>query len=338
MKLKGWRMMMDPAAGAGASAPPAAGAAPAPAATPPAPIFGQAAPAVPAAESAPAVPPTGLPDPSSLIGSLLSQDPGAAVSGQPPEDEVFKTPFMGRWTKRSEAEEAFRRAQNEDKRLNEELKAIRIATQREIANREAALAKMQKDLESARRTPAFRELSKEEFDKLAAENQPAAAEYLVNRRLAERDAQAARENEERQQQDRESARQALAEHINREADAMEADEARWPQFKAMQPLMDGWIERTRVNGRSPLAGHPMSPKILYFLTLGSAYYNALMKGMGAQADAARAAQASAAAAAAGARAPGAPAPGNPPAPADDDKAFGDALLAAAPKRLFGGGK
>lgn len=275
--------MCSPDGGA-APATPAAAATPAPAAsaapaTPASPIFGQAAPTSgPAADAGGAPPATpSSPDISSMLGDILKEgtDPTPA---QPADDEVFKTPLLGRWKNRSEAEEAFRRSQFEGQRLSEELKAHRVAAQREIANRDAALAKLQKELERAKTTTPFRKLSQEDYDKLAAESPAKAAEYLVNMRLAERDEQDAQRRQESQEQELERERTALLDSIDRKTTEMLSDEKTWPKYRQMMPMMRSWVERTSKNGKSYLTGHAETNEVLYFLTLGSVLHKAMMKG------------------------------------------------------------
>lgn len=320
-------------------------ATPAPA-TPAQGVFGPAVqPKVdPAPQAAPAAQPT-VPDPSKLIGDFLQSSKENQSSK--PDDEVFSRPLFGRYKTRSEAEEAMRRSQEEGKRLAAESKSMREAHIRELADREKALNQLREEYELSKSIPHFKELPKEELENLRKEDPGAYADYLVNKRLYDRDIQEAknRQAQERENQSREeyriqAERQRTLEMIDRESERMAADEKNFPMYSQMTPLMERWIDRTaiEVNGRKvyPLGGHEWSPKVAYFLTLGEAYHNALMKGRAEQSTAAQVAAGSAAAQAAAGTAPGGPTPGIPPTPQDDDKAFGDALLKAAPRRVFGG--
>lgn len=343
-----------PGGGGGAAvAPPAAPAAPAPSA---------AAPAAPAAAPAKAgifggvvTPKIELPPKPGAAPAAAPAKPGeppvaAAKPGEPPAaqppasftvDTPFAEPLMGRYKTPKEAEEGLRRSQDEGLRLHEETKALKASVEKTKTEYEARVKALQAELEIARTTTPFKELAKEDLEKLRKEDPAAYADYRLAKDAHERDAQAKKDQIERQTQDRARIQSEILAEIRTREKEMLADTKNYPMYKEMRPVMEQFVDATKVGDYSPLTGHPWSGETLYLMSMGHAYVQALAAAGEAQTGAAAAAAGTAAAAAASTAAPGAPGGGGSPSGGGDkakeaDAAWRKSVLESAPRSVFSG--
>lgn len=362
MILKGIRKFFAPdGGGSAAPAAPPAGAPAAPAAPAAAAPGGPAgaAPAAPSGQPPAGVKPGafGLPaiNPKDLLGKGgKTPEPGAGGGDKPDAwlDTPYTQPLMNRHKTPRETLDALVRSEGEAKRLDAGIKDLQKRHQSELANRDAKLTAMQKELEVARATPAFRELSADEEAVLATENPGGYAKYLVEKNNRQRDAATRQvETERREQEHKEHVARVHAD-IDRRINEMRADTKEFPYFNELEEAMDGIIEASRTirdgEGRmlSPLVGHSWTPELLYQAAMGRAYLQALKHGAAVKDDGAEAArlQAEAAARAAGAPAgaggAGGAGEGGADAAAKADKAYKDSIRSAGENHRFltGGGR
>jgi hypothetical protein len=275
--------------------------------------------------------------------------PGAAITPDP-LDTPFASPLMNGIKTPREAQAALLRSQQEAQRLfYEEVKPLQEARKKleqDIADRDSRLAAIQAELETARTTPPFKELTQEELSALAKENPLESQKYLTEKGFRDRDAQAAKERAGRAAQQQRDYYSKLKVEIDKNYDSMSANEKDFPLFKELGPLMDTIANETQTfrgaDGKmySPLLGHAWSPKIAYLAAYGQACLQARENGDAAKTAAAETArltaEASARATGGGAQ-PGAgagsgAAAGDPAKKAD--KSYKDALRAAGTSHNF----
>jgi hypothetical protein len=349
---------VDPAGGGTATAP--AVAAPTP-----------AAPAAPAASAAPAAPaaapkggaanlfngirhqkppekkepvaaaPAATPKPGEVAAPAA---PAAAKPGEPAaaapaiDAEKLARPVMGRFNTIKEVEEAMKRSQDEGLRLYNENKTLSEKVQKDLSERDSQIASLKAELETVKTHGVFQELSKEELDLLRKDNPGGYTDYL--RAKDQRDQALASEKAKRESETRnrqEYLKQARETVLKRDSE-MRANKAEYPGYEEQIPIMDQIIGLTTPEGGiSPVTGYPWSSELLFYAAKGHAAVQAERAGAKAKEEAAREAAATAAATA---TATGAPAGGNqsgaPLAPVDDNKAYKESVLRAAPRRVFGG--
>ena len=281
--------------------------------------------------------------------------PGAAAgttstAALDPLDMPFSQPLINGIKTPREAQAALVRSQQEAQRLYYEevrpLKETLKKAEQDIADRDASLAAMQTELETARTTPPFKELTKEEISALAKEDPAAAADYIAEKKFRDRDAQARKEMAVRESQQQKDYYTKLNAEIDRKATEMAANPKDYPLFKELRDLMNSEIEKTRTyKGRegkmlSPLLGHAWSPEVAYKLAYAEACLQAAKDGATVKTDATETARLTAEASAratGGAAQPGAgagsgAAEGDPAKKAD--KAYKDAMRAAGTKHNF----
>lgn len=347
-KKLSWMVNMLPAFDVTGGAGGAAVAAPPPAAAPAA-----AAPAPTPAASA--TPPLGSGD-RGVFGAIKTNgaapkaaDPAAAAApvdpaaapATPADPNLLPVTIFGRWNKVTDVEDAIRRSQNEGLRLSDELKASKDRYEKDMRDREAAIEQTRVELEFFRKNGPFRELSKEEEEKLATEKPLEAAKYLFQKELRDRDLKAAKERREVEVRDIQRRQSEMRTIIQRQDVGRRTDKVNWPQYEELIPVASQIIELTSEpdgSGQmsSPLTGYPWSGELLYLAGLGAQYRDLLKAGKGAQTSASEAARVTSEAAAAATRGnPAAAAPAAAPAAVDEDKAYKASLLAAAPRRVFG---
>ena len=274
----------------------------------------------------------------------------AAGSGADPLDTPFASPLMNGIKTPREAQAALLRSQQEAQRLfYEEVKPLQEARKKleqDIADRDSRLAAIQAELETARTTPPFKELTQEELSALAKENPLESQKYLTEKGFRDRDAQAAKERAGRAAQQQRDYYSKLKVEIDKNYDSMAANEKDFPLFKELGPLMDTIANETQTfrgaDGKmySPLLGHAWSPKIAYLAAYGQACLQARETGDAAKTAAAETARLTAEAAAratGGGAQPGAgagsgAAEGDPAKKAD--KSYKDALRAAGTSHNF----
>ena len=282
-----------------------------------------------------------------------SSKPGAAAipgAVSDPLDTPFASPLMNGIKTPREAQAALLRSQQEAQRLfYEEVKPLQEARKKleqDIADRDSRLAAIQAELETARTTPPFKELTQEELSALAKENPLESQKYLTEKGFRDRDAQAAKERAGRAAQQQRDYYSKLKVEIDKNYDSMSANEKDFPLFKDLGPLMDTIANETQTfrgaDGKmhSPLLGHAWSPKIAYLAAYGQACLQARETGDAAKTAAAETARLTAEAAAratGGGAQPGAgagsgAAEGDPAKKAD--KSYKDALRAAGTSHNF----
>lgn len=353
-------LSLDAAAGGGGASAVATPPAAAPASSPAA--------AAPAAATTPAAAPAksgffgGLPkstvqtkDPADTAKTVAAAEPAAETTtpaAKPSEPAAATTaavepdlvalhrPIMGRYKNVKEAEEAMRRSQDEGLRLHGEVKTLRDAHTKEVAANEATITALKQELETARTTPAFKELSKEELETMRKENPSDYADYLVEKNFRDRDAKAAKAEQERVVKERQTRQEQRSREIEQRDIEMRANPEEFPHYAEMTPVMDGIIDKTG-GDQSPLTGHPWTAELLYLMALGVSHKQSVKAGKKAQETAAEAAArkaaSDAATSAAGNGGDGGGSGSALPAASDaqkEDAAHKAAILASAPRPFF----
>ena len=271
--------------------------------------------------------------------------PGALAAAAAPApialDAPFAQPLMGRFKTPKEAEEGLRRSQDEGIRLYNEVRALKETTTKALADREAQLQSLKAELEVARTTPVYKELTKEELSELAQKDPVAASEYIAEKKFRDRDALARKEQVQREAQMRQQTQAETLRAIEQRDVEMRSNPEEFPQYEEIQPVMAHFAEATKVGKFSPLTGHAWSGEILYLAAMGHSYLQAIKAGKGAQDEAAQAARLKASADAAGS---GKPAAGDgtgsgsavvaDPATKEDSE-WRKAVLSSQPKPFLG---
>lgn len=249
--------------------------------------------------------------------------------------DLLPRPLMGRFATLTEAEVAMRRSQDEGVRLSAELKALKEANTKALADREAEVAALKEEIETVRATPAVKELSKEELAALWKENPAEAAEYVQQKYDRDRNVKAAKERAERAALERRENLVKTNEAIERNVDEMKSDPKSFPKFDEMLPRMSEILRRTG-GEKSPLRGQVWANELFYKAALGDIYQELLLKGTETQADAAETARKKAESDAAALRAGKGDGGGSGSTTVVDpvkseDKKWRDAVRASAPK-------
>ncbi len=274
---------------------------------------------------------------------LAGTEPAVAATTTAPAvvnpDGTFVKPILGRIKSYQEADEQIRRSQDEGLRLHTENKSLKEAHAKDIADREAMVTSLKAELEIARTTPAFKELSKEELTELVKSDPLAAQEYLVEKRFRDRDAKASKEQLEAKTRERQAEQTRTLKAIEDLDSEMASKPDEYPQYGEMQTVMQQLAEKTKVGKFSPLTGHAWTPQVLYLAAMGHSYLQSLKAGGAAQTEAATVAAQTAAADAASGRAAAGDGGGSGAAVTEDadTKEHSDwktKVLAAAPRRMF----
>jgi hypothetical protein len=281
---------------------------------------------------APTVPPAGAP------AAKPGETPAPPPAGW--DGSFGDKPLYGRFKTRDEAEDGFRRSEAEGVRLSSELKTIKSATEKAKAEYEAKVKQLAAELEVARTTTPFKELSVEALTELRKNDPAAYADYKFAKDAHDREVAARKASVEQQERDRASHAEATLRTIRERDEAMRADPKTYPRYVEMLPVMDQFVELTKVNGHSPLTGHPWSGETLYYMALGLATARAGAAGVSEQDKAAAAAKAAAGGAAAAAASPagggGAGAAAQKTDAQKEQEDWEKRTIAAAPKPFFSG--
>lgn len=265
----------------------------------------------------------------------------AATAASTQIPDALPRPFMGRDNIKTlkEAEDAYRRTEIEAQRLFSENRAIREANAKAIADREAEVAALKAELETARATPAFRELSKEELAQLAKEDPVAAAEYVADRKLRERDSKTAKEAAVRRQQEQKQKLDDFNRYVERHDQEMVADPVNYPQYSEMKPAISELLNATKENGQpSPLRGHKWAQDLLYYAAIGRSTVHSMTIGKSVVEDAKNAALVTGASGAATTTAPRGGSSTSITAKPSQKQTKSQRIVAAAPKNTFFGQK
>ena len=238
--------------------------------------------------------------------------PAGSIAVAP--DAILATPIYGRFKTVKEAEAGFQRSEQEGVRLANENKTLKAEAVAALATRESDLAVAKAELETARKTPPFKELTKEEYSALAKDSPEEAIEYRFAKEKHDKEVQDSKDYAVHQVRERAETLKATRAEINRVVGEMDADKNEYPMFRQMDPLMGKIHEILGGDADSPLSGDPRAVNLLYLASLGTLYKGLLKKGKIAKADATEEAKKAAAAAATSAAAPagGSGAGGVPP--------------------------
>jgi len=260
-------------------------------------------------------------------------EPGKPVEGQPPAAPVPAAPtpklYAGRFKTPEELEVAYGHSSAEGKRLHG------LVTE---ADKERESLRLENETLKAQLAapPAPPELTKEQLEQLSPAEQ---AQYATQKVLREKEAADRKKATEADVKRKAAERAATEEGIHTTAKAMAADPAKFPDYGALTPLMDELLDAV-----PELRGHPQVPFVTYYAAYGFKALQAARAGAEATAKAAAEAKAKAEADAARAGAgaggggtggSGAGArPGVPGTLDEETRLHNEALLRAAPKRIF----
>jgi hypothetical protein len=276
---------------------------------------------------------------SRVPGAVKTPEKTPESKSSPSNPDLLPRPLMGRYKTFAEAEDAYRRSQDEGLRLYNEHKALKESLDKSVADREARIRALESDLEIARTVPPFRELSKEEAASLKKENPGDYADYMLSKDRHDREIYEKKQSREKEDNQRIEMQRSMDEYVTRSDEYMARTPEKYPQYRELQDVQRQLIDLTRVGKFSPLTGHKWTPELLYYASLGFTHHQALLAGDKEQSSAAEAAKQKADADAAAGRG-SQPGPGNRPESGgiESDAEFGARLIAAAPKHLFGGAR
>ena len=276
------------------------------------------------------------------LAAELANSAGGAGGGEGApteitEDTVLKTPIYGRFKTIKEANSGFQRSERHGIELAAKAKSLQTQIEQISARHESEMAATRAELELARKTPPFAELTEEQENSLAKDNPSAAIKYQLAKRDHADATRRAKEDAARFVEDRRKRHEAVANEIERDYMEMSADPDKYPLFKQVQPLMDA-IHATLGGDKSPLRGDPRAVRLYHRLALGDMYLALLRKGGAARAKALQETKdkAGAGAAATGGVGAGAGAGGGKkPTPAEEDaKKWADGVRQAGPKSFL----
>lgn len=267
-------------------------------------------PAAPPAAAKPAAPDASKPfkvmsdDGKTTLGEFASQPeaeaflkaipapaakPADATPAASAVPDALPRPIMGRFKTGTEVEEYIRQSGQEASRLASEVKTLKEAHQKALADREAEVVALKTEFETYKATPAVKELTKEELVELNKSDPLAATEYIAGKMLRDRDAKAAKEQTERQVIERRQNLVKTNEAITRNIEEMRSNPKTFPKFDEMLPRMSEILARTG-GEKSPLRGQVWANELAYKAALGDIYQELLLKGTETQADAAETAR------------------------------------------------
>lgn len=267
-----------------------------------------------------------------------TETPAAAGAAKVAPDAVLEKPIYGRFKTIKETEEGIQRMEREGVRLSTENKKILADHSAALATRDAELAAARAELKIARETPAFKELTQDEYNELAKENPGAAVDYRLAKRDHDEAIQKAKNEAEQRVIDRQNHAKAVHAEITRVVDEMDKDPKAYPMFRAVDPLMGKIHESLGGDESSPLRGDPRAVNLYYRAAMGTLYISLLAKGKETKEDAVdatkKAAEAAAAASAAAGAGAGAGAPKPKTAEQISKEKFSESIRNAAPKKVL----
>ena len=250
-----------------------------------------------------------------------------------PTPDEFTRPLMGRYKNYVEAEEAFKRSQDEGLRLSKESREYKNKLADFEEKSQDRIKELEASLEEAKNRPAFQELSSEQLKALWTEDPARAAEYLTEKKFREREA--VQSKVQREQLARQSAEEKsrIQNHIIQEIETMESDPEKFPNYKETREIQD------EINKRcgGQLTGKPWTAQLLNYTALGILDYKSKLAGGKASKESSEKARLKAesdAAVARGSGGSGKQTQTTKQAGEMTDDEFGAALLAAGPKSLF----
>lgn len=190
-----------------------------------------------------------------------------------PEAEI-PTPIYGRFKTIKETEAGIQRMEREGVRLSTEVKRLKDEAAKALATREAEVASFKAELEMARKTPAFKELTAEEYTKLDAD---AKVDYKFAKRDHDQSIQRTKDEAARSVIQKQQRREAAQAEIERTVLRMDADKNEYPLFREMDEEM-GRFYKALGGDEGPLAGDPRSLDLLYHAALGKIHRSLVKKG------------------------------------------------------------
>lgn len=249
----------------------------------------------------------------------------AASQGEQPPAAAAQPPkmFAGRFPTPEALETAYNESSKEGRRLYALLKeadAFRETLETQLS-----------DLKTQSELGSFKELTKEELQKLAEENPLAAQEYIADKKLRERELVRFKTEKEKAGKEQALSRKGMEDHIMMRSQQMESDAQNFPDYSNLMPLMEEIMDRA-----PELTGHRWTPELLYFASYGYRALQAGLKARQASAQDTEEARKKAEADALRAGSSGPTATGSAPAGGggDTDEAFNARLVSKAPKPVF----
>ena len=187
-------------------------------------------------------------------------EPTPETEGEPPAPGAPETEpklLAGRFKTPQELETAYAESSHEGLRLHRELETYRG----EVKKRDDEVADLREQLEAAKNTPAFKELTEDEINSLSTAKQ---FEYFAekNARKQRQEGEKAERAKQKQQQEKERSETKAA--VFARIDAMEADSENYPEFKALKPVMNEVIDMTG----GVVSGYKWTPDLLYLCAQG----------------------------------------------------------------------
>lgn len=245
-------------------------------------------PPVASATSAPAAPPalapvSAPPTPGLFDHQAISPTPSVADIKAPESTPTSSERiYANQYKTPEELEKAY--IQKEIAYKESSTEGLRLFQETRLANQQIAeLRSKLTELEERAKSPIapFREMSKEQLDKLWQEDPVKAAEYIADKKLYERDSAQAQEKNKAQREASEKQKAAIEAHILERGRILSSDPKIYPKFNEKIEEMQSIANKIGDDFR----GKPWAPDILYFVSLGREYYQSLLKGAQTTAEA-----------------------------------------------------
>ena len=268
----------------------------------------------------------------------------AQAGGAPAITNETKLPvkIFGRFETIKAVEEYMAQSGQHAKALDAEVKTLKDANAKILADREAEVAALKAEMELIRKTPAIKDLSKEELTALAKEDPAAAAEYIADKKFRERDAAEAKKQAEAKVRGRQEYLKKVNQAIEDHRAVMQKDAENFPQFEDFASNIGEIIKMTEDSrGATPLRGHVWAEELAYLAAYGKAAILAARNGKTVLAEAKKTNLRIAAAGAASTAGPsgGSAGRGSGGQQPSTKETKGSRIVKAAPRnRFFGSGK
>ena len=223
-------------------------------------------------------------------------EPEVPEGGEPADPETPETPaalLAGRFKTQEELIKGFLET---DKRYTESgREAIRLFEENKTLRGEHSktlelIEDLKAQVEEAKNTPQFKELTKDQVEALPLSEQ---VEYVTELKLRKQRLESEKVEKARQKQAEADKRVKTQAAIRDEIRVMEADAKNYPGFVELGPVMNELLDITG----GVIGGHEWTPKLMYYAALGLKEVHAREAGKKARADAEAKAKAAAAAAA-----------------------------------------
>ncbi len=250
----------------------------------------------------------------------------------PPEEKPEAVPaatpekiYAGRFKNADELEIAYRESSSEGLRLYQESRLL----SQQISELKSKLSEAEERSKLGMVMP-FKELSKEQFEKLSSEDPVKAAEYIFDKKMHDRDFAAAQEQTKSQRESSERSRAKTEQFILERGKQLSSDPEKYPDYMALIPDMEAMSKRI-----PDFQGKAWAPDFLYLAALGRKELQSRIAGKKATQEAANKTKSGASAVATATSSPGAsPTEVKGSEDPNSDASVMKAIIAAGNRQLF----